>query len=122
MAKILVVDDDQQCLEFVEDILGEEHEVFTVDSWTKINEYLFKHDPDLILLDVNLPGFFQGDKIAELLMNRVKQKPVNIVLFSSMDEYDLRKKAKEAGVKGYICKTFDKHLLRTRVARYLEGF
>ena len=77
-------------------------------------------DPiDLILLDINMPGL-SGDKLAEVLMKTVKSKPVNIVLFSAMDEAELRKKTKESGALGYIPKTFDGNLLRSRVRRFLK--
>jgi DNA-binding response OmpR family regulator len=119
MAKILVIDDAEDTRNFVKQALEEEHEVFTIDNWTKVNEYIFKHDLDLILLDINMPGF-KGDVVADILMKSMKHKLLNIVLFSAMDEYTLRQKAQEVGVKGYISKTFDKKLLRIRIRRYLK--
>ena len=40
-------------------------------------------------------------------------------LFSAMDEFELRKRARKVGAKGYIPKTFDENLLRAR-AKILE--
>lgn len=119
MATILVIDDSEDTLTLVSQVLGEEHKVFAIDSWVHATDYIFKHDIDLILLDINMPGL-SGDKLAEVLMRSVKSKPVNIVLFSAMDEADLRRKAKEVGAKGYITKTFDANLLRSRVRRFLK--
>lgn len=120
MAKILVVDDDPQTLEFVKRALGEDHEVFALEDWTELNNYIYEHEIDLILLDINMPSIFTGDKVANMLKNSVKGKALNIVLFSAMDEYALRQKAKEVGANGYISKTFDEKLLRIRVRRYLK--
>jgi PleD family two-component response regulator len=119
MAKILVIDDSADTLNLVKQVLEDEHEVFVIDSWVHATDYIFKYDLDLILLDINMPGL-SGDKLAEVLMKSVKSKSVNIVLFSAMDEADLRRKAKEVGAKGYIPKTFDSNLLRSRVRRYLK--
>lgn len=119
MAKILVIDDAQDTRDFVKRALGQEHEIFAIDNWLEIKDYLIKYDLDLVLLDVNMPGF-KGDKVAEILLKGEKSKPLNIVFFSAMDEYALRQKAQEVGVHGYISKTFDEKLLRIRVRRFLK--
>ncbi len=119
MATLLVIDDSEDTRTLVKQVLGEEHEVLTIDSWVHATKYIFKHNIDLILLDINMPGL-SGDKLAEVLMRSIKSKPLNIVLFSAMDESDLRRKAKEVGAKGYIPKTFDGNLLRSRVRRFLK--
>ena len=119
MATILVIDDSEDSRNLVTQVLGSEHEVFAIESWVYATDYIFKHDIDLILLDINMPGL-SGDKLAGVLMKSVKSKPLNIVLFSAMDEADLRRTAKEVGAKGYIPKTFDGNLLRSRVRRFLK--
>ena len=119
MATILVIDDTEDVRNLATQVLKEEYEVFAIDSWVHATDYIFKHNIDLILLDINMPGL-SGDKLAEVLMKTVKSKPVNIVLFSAMDEAELRKKTKESGALGYIPKTFDGNLLRSRVRRFLK--
>ncbi|GAK55670.1 response regulator receiver domain protein, CheY-like protein [Candidatus Vecturithrix granuli] len=119
MATLLVIDDSEDVRNLVTQVLSDEHEVYAIDSWVHATEYIFKYSIDLILLDINMPGL-SGDKLAEVLMRSVKSKPVNIVLFSAMDEADLRRKAKEVNAMGYIPKTFDGNLLRSRVRRFLK--
>jgi twitching motility two-component system response regulator PilG len=119
MAKILVIDDAEDTRNFVERVLGKEHEVFTVEEWTKAQDYLFEQALDLILLDINMPGF-TGDQVAKIFKKGLGHKPVKIVLFSAMDEYALRQKAREVEVDGYISKTSDEKLLHIRVRRYLK--
>ncbi len=119
MATLLVIDDSEDVRNLVKKVLGKEHEVLTLDSWVHATEYIFKHNIDLILLDINMPGL-SGDKLAEVLMKSVKSKALNIVLFSAMDEADLRRKTKEVGAMGYIPKTFDGAVLSTRVDRFLR--
>ncbi len=119
MAKILLVDDSADDREFVMQALEDEHEVFAIDNWIEASEYIFKYDLDLVLLDVNMPGL-KGDQVAEILMKSVKGKPLNIVLFSALDENELNKKTLEIGATGYICKTPDVNLLRLRVKKSLR--
>ena len=119
MAKILVIDDLEEVRDLVKRVLGQAHDVFAAESWVQANDYIFKYDLDLILLDINMPSL-KGDKLAEVLMKTVKSKPLNIVLFSSIDEFELRQKARKIGAKGYIPKTFDEKILRTRVEKFLR--
>ncbi len=122
MAKILVVDDEQESCEIVKQAMGEEHEVLTVTDWLQVSDYIFKHNIDLILMDVKMPGL-AGDKLTEVLMKYSKpERPINIVLFSALEETELQQKAKEVNAKGYIVKTFSKNLLRVRINRFLKKF
>ena len=117
--KILVIDDLEEIRTLVKRVLSQEHEVFTIESWVEARNYIYKYDLDLILMDVNMPSL-SGDKLTEVLLKTVKNKPLNIVLFSAMDEFELRKKARKVGAKGYIPKTLDENVLRARVQKFLR--
>ncbi len=119
MANILLVDDSADDREFVAQALEDEHTIFSIDNWIEASEYIFKYDLDLVLLDVNMPGL-KGDQVAEILMKSVKNKPLNIVLFSAIDENELGKKAREIGTNGYIAKTPDVNVLRLKVKKALK--
>lgn len=119
MAKILVIDDLEEIRNLVKRVLGREHEVFAIESWVHAKEYIYNHDLDLILMDVNMPSL-SGDKLTEVLMKTVKNKSLKIVLFSAMDEFELRKRARKVGAKGYIPKTLDENVLRARIQKFLK--
>ncbi len=121
MAKILLIDDTPEVHEFVKRALAAEHEVFTTDNWTDSREYIFKRNIDLILMDVEMPGIFKGDKVTKILKKSVTNRPLKIVLFSSIDEDELRKKAEEVEADGYIHKTFNEKLFRLRLKRYVKN-
>lgn len=74
--------------------------------------------PDLVLLDMNMPGL-SGERLSKLLLSNGKTKDIPIVFYSSNDEDNLRKAVVEYGVKGYIAKG-DIFELRKKVASYLE--
>lgn len=119
MAKILAIDDEEETLIFVANVLGKEHDVVTVESWVTAMEYIVRDKFDLILLDIMLPGL-SGDKLVEILKKRITDKPLNIVLFSGIDERELQQKTKESGAKGYIHKSYAPGLLPLRVQRFLR--
>ncbi|MEN8133074.1 MAG: response regulator, partial [Pseudomonadota bacterium] len=56
-ATILVVDDDPDIRELLEDYLGEQgYEVIAIATADAFREALAEHEPDVVLLDVGLPG------------------------------------------------------------------
>lgn len=119
MANILVIDDIHEVHEFVKRALGEAHQVFAIDDGTQAVESIFDHDIDLILMDVEMPGFLKGDQLSEILKKSLRKKPLKIVLFSSLDEYDLRQRAEQVGADGYIRKTLNDKLLQLHIRKYL---
>jgi len=118
--KILIIDDSPDVRILVVELLKAEYDVFAVENWAKSLNYVYREKIDLILLDYNMPGF-KGDKVAQLFQKSSPDYPLKIVLFSSIDEADLKKIARETGVTGYIPKTFDKQLLLMRIKRFIDA-
>ncbi len=59
--------------------------------------------PDLILLDINMPAL-SGDSLSTLLLSNDNIKHIPILFYSSNDEDSLRESVYKFGVSGYICK------------------
>ncbi len=115
--KILVIDDDKKHLLTVKEILETEgHEIYTHNQPFGSSTLARMLNPDLILLDVNMPGL-SGDALSKVIRSH-GQAP--IVFYSSNDEDSLRQMVRLHNVKGYICKG-DPYGLRTKVADYLSG-
>ena len=114
--KVLVVDDDELHLYTTKELLQDEFcEVITHKSNHGIGVTTLVRDvqPDLILLDVNMPGL-SGDQLAKLL--RWRNAP--FIFYSSNDEDSLRELAAQYGAKGYISKG-DIAELKSMVNKYL---
>jgi two-component system OmpR family response regulator len=113
--RILVIDDDAKHLMTVKEILETEgHDVYTHNKPFGSTQLARTLEPDLILLDVNMPGL-SGDTLARLLRSH-SEAP--IVFYSSNDEDSLRQMVRFHKVNGYICKG-DLYGLRVKVADYL---
>jgi two-component system OmpR family response regulator len=117
--KILIIDDDDLHLYTTKELLQSECiEVSTHKNWFGATKRLRDLQPDLVLLDINMPGL-SGDKLAEVIKPYCDLIRAPIVFHSSNDEDSLRKLAKTHGVRGYICKGNIINL-RSKVNLYLE--
>lgn len=115
--KILVIDDDKKHLIAVKEILEiEGHDIYTHYQPFGSTQLAKILDPDLILLDINMPGL-SGDTLSKVIRSHSKAP---IVFYSSNDEDSLRQMVRLHNVRGYICKG-DLYNLRAKVADYLSG-
>jgi DNA-binding response OmpR family regulator len=105
--RILLIDDDRTTL-LVTAALLEQRGYFVIQRQDALGSGLAiaRENPDLVLLDVNMPGL-SGDKIAQLSIARRKGDGPAIFLFSAMDPETLSAMAAECGAAGAIEKTSD---------------
>ncbi len=105
MKKIIVVDDDQCLLESITDVLSSEgYDVFTFTNGDNLYEQVLYMQPDLVVLDVRLPGV-GGDVLATQLKASGETCRVPIILISASE--DLRAIFHQVGVEGHLAKPFD---------------
>ena len=115
-AKILVVDDQPENLHLLSDALsGEAYEVKCVVNGAMALMVAKKVVPDLILLDVVMPGLSGYQVCEQLKTDRVTQK-IPIIFLSASNESEDRVKALSVGGVDYINKPFqvDEVLLRIK--------
>jgi len=114
--KIMIVDDEEGLIELVKAILEEEgYEVITAMDGKECLEKLKKVKPDLILLDMMMPGM-SGREVCEKIRKNPKTKNLKIVFltvarFSEMGKDVLKK----LNVLDYITKPFDNKDLVRRI-------
>ena len=78
------------------------------------------HQPDLILMDINLPDL-SGREVTTRLRAIDLFKSTPIVALTAQSHAGEREKALAAGLSGYITKPIDVDLLTDQVKEYLEG-
>jgi DNA-binding response OmpR family regulator len=106
MPKILIVDDDVSITELMKALVKMDgHQPTTVNDSTKAIEVANSVNPDLITLDLMMPGL-TGFELCDLLHNDPKFANVPIVIVSARDDRESKEKAIEMGAKDYITKPF----------------
>jgi CheY-like chemotaxis protein len=104
---VLVVDDDPITLEVARERLeGAGYQVHVRDQALGTTEFIAKNRPDIVLMDVMMPGL-SGDKLAELLQRQDRTRQVPVILHSSKESADLDEMVERAGILGAITKTSD---------------
>lgn len=119
--KVLVVDDNVVNLKLVCEILeGEGYDVDRAMDASEAEERLSGTVPDLILMDIALPG---TDGLT--LTRRLKAKPrlasVPVVALTAFAMKGDDRKALEAGCEGYITKPIDTRRFPEQVAAFLDA-
>jgi CheY-like chemotaxis protein len=118
--KILIIDDEVVNRTVLEDDLsGFGYEVFTAGNGTEGLEMLEKAAPDLILLDINMPGK-DGFQTREEIKRHPKCSSVPVLFLSSFDRSNLKVKGLELGAEDYITRPFDKAELLARIRAALR--
>lgn len=112
MTRVLLLDDNPLVLRLSRAILEQEQiEVLTAINWMELNHRLTMGVPDIIFLDVNLPGI-KGNKLSELLKADERTKGVPIILISDLPERMLEEILPGSGANAWLRKplTREKYL------------
>ena len=106
MPKILIVDDDVTITELMKVLVSMEgHQPTTVNDSTKAMEVASSVNPDLITLDLMMPGL-TGFELCEMLHNDPKFEKIPIVIVSAKDDQQSKEMALKAGATDYVTKPF----------------
>ena len=102
--RVLVVDDEAGNVEIITEILGEEYDLETASTGEDAIEKEPDFKPDLILLDIMLPGI-TGYEVCRTL--KAKGQRTKVILVSAKGMPEERVAGYDAGADDYITKPFD---------------
>ncbi len=117
--KILVVDDDQTNLKFLNEILEDDYQLRSVSTGEDALEILGEFNPEIVLLDVMLPGI-SGYDVCQKIRANEKMSEIKIILISAKAMVNERQKGYDAGADDYITKPFDHEELLEKVKSILN--
>ena len=115
---ILVVDDTESNIDILVDTLGDEYEVSVALDGTSALEYATEEMPDLILLDIMMPGM-NGYEVCAQLKRNPKTKHIPVVFLTAKIEEQDEARGLALGAVDYITKPFSTTLVKARVHNHL---
>ncbi|MCF7878678.1 MAG: response regulator [Candidatus Omnitrophica bacterium] len=105
--KILIVDDEPDILKIVIFRLkGKGYQTISARSGENALQLLAGNRPDLIILDLRLPGI-NGDEVCRKIKADEKLKDIPVILLTASTGQDIEKLSKEIGAVDFIRKPFD---------------
>ena len=116
---VLAVDDTPDNLSFLVDTLKDTYQLQVAPSGEKALSYLEHSElPDLILLDIFMPGL-SGFDVLERVKNNEKTKNIPVILLSASFEKEDEQKGLLMGACGYITKPLSIPLLLEAIKKAL---
>jgi len=120
ITKILVVDDNLNNIRLLTDILEDENfTVYTADNGAAVLAMVHKLKPDVILLDIMMPGL-DGFEVCKLLKNDFDIKDIPVIMVTAKTEGIDIKKSLEMGAFDYIKKPIDEIEVIARVQSAIQ--
>ncbi|QFU23590.1 response regulator [Shewanella eurypsychrophilus] len=117
-ANILIVDDTADSRLMLSAMLEGEYDVEEVASGDMCLIKVAKSIPDLILLDVEMPGL-SGYEVCVKLRKEYQSESLPIIFVSGLDSYEERLAGFEAGADDYIVKPVEPEILFAKVSHCL---
>ncbi len=118
--KILVIEDDRLNANFLEKFLTSVgHRVIKAFNGEDGLEKARREDPDLILLDVMMPGM-DGFEVCARIRNDPRTKNIPVVIVTALHETQERIKGLEAGADDFLSKPYNIYELAARVRSLLR--
>jgi CheY-like chemotaxis protein len=118
-SRILLIDDEYLEIMFLAGTLEENYEIiFALDSVTAL-ETAGRNMPDLILLDVMMPGI-DGFEVCRRLKADSRTKEIPVIFITGRREEAAETKGLELGAVDYITKPFQPAQLRVGVNMHIK--
>jgi type IV pilus assembly protein PilB len=116
--KVLVLDDDRSIAEVAAAVLVDGYEIVAAGQLEEGLRMVGAERPDLVLVDLELPGIDPARLLARLRESAAADLPV--LVMSASDDRHTRDRATAAGATGFIPKPFTEAALRSEVAAVLQ--
>lgn len=120
MESILIIDDDPATTRLLEVLLTREgYNILTENLSTNAIQTTRKFSPDLIILDLMMPGT-DGMEVCRMMKGDPDLGDIPVLMFSAFNENELRESAYDAGINEFISKPIHPNELKQIIRGWLD--
>jgi CheY-like chemotaxis protein len=119
VATVLIVDDSRLNVEVLSHMLAREYRTLRACDGHQALELAAAHRPDIILLDIVMPGL-DGYQVCSILKSDARTRDVPVIFVTGMDDEDSAKRGLAAGADGFLTKPICPTMVLNQVAVHLE--
>ena len=118
--KVLIVDDEQSNIQILKEALVVEYKItFATDGKRALEIAQSDNPPDLILLDIMMPGI-DGYEVCKRLKGDEKTKKIPVIFITAKTDDKDESRGLEYGAVDYIKKPFNIAVVQARVRTHLD--
>ena len=117
--KILAVDDNLTNLAVVEELLGSHYVLMTASTGEDALKIAQEFQPDLIVLDIMMPGI-DGYEVCRQMRMNPSLRYTKIIMVSVRATVAERLKGYQAGADDYLTKPYDEEELLAKIRAHLR--
>ncbi len=105
--RVLIVEDSDSIVRMIQALMtARGFDVRSASSGARGLEEAFAWKPHAILLDINLPGAYDGIQVCAKVREHAEIKDTPIIIISAMTDDEVKRRAHEAGATAYYEKPF----------------
>jgi len=118
--KVLVVEDNDDLLNFMKSILSNDFNVYTAADGQEAWEFIKKNIPDLVVSDIMMP-IMDGFELCKIMKSTYETSHIPIVLLTALSEKTDQLHGLGLGADDYLTKPFDMNLLIQRIKSIIRN-
>lgn len=105
--RVLIVEDSDAICRMIEALVSARgYEVRSAGTGARGLEEAFAWKPHIMLLDINLPGSFDGLEVCAKLREDAQTKDIPVIIISALNDDEVKRRAITAGANAYYEKPF----------------
>jgi signal transduction histidine kinase/DNA-binding response OmpR family regulator/ligand-binding sensor domain-containing protein len=117
---VLIVEDNDELLDFMHRTLKREFKVFTAENGEKAWEFIADQVPDLIVSDVMMP-YMDGFELCKLIKSTYETSHIPVILLTGLSDKGEQLHGLGLGADDYLIKPFDMNLLMQKIKTIIQN-
>jgi len=118
--KVLIVEDNEDLLNFMKSTLSSDFKVFTAADGAKAWQFISKQIPDLVVSDIMMPNM-DGFELCKIMKSTYETSHIPIILLTALSEITDQLHGLGLGADDYLTKPFDMNLLIQRIKSVIRN-